>query len=132
MFHRALYGDMLCGVLLTFNRFYMRGFVFALVIFVCGSIDAQVALDKQRHYAAGVVTATTGYGITLRMGGDRRRARWVGFVTCVMVGVAKETLDVYRPGAGFDVRDLGATVLGGASFVVTDRVLEGQKRKFKF
>ena len=127
MFHRALYGDMLCGVLLTFNRVCMRGFVFALIIFVCGSMDAQVALDKQRHYAAGVITATTGYGITLRRGGDRRSARWVGFVTCVMVGVAKETLDVYRPGAGFDVRDLGATVLGGASFVAIDRVLEAQK-----
>ena len=105
----------------------MRVLVFALVIFICGSMDAQVALDKQRHYAAGVITATTGYGITLRRGGDRRRARWVGFVTCVMVGVAKETLDAYRPGAGFDVRDLGATVMGGVSFVVADWVLEGQK-----
>jgi len=106
----------------------MRGFVFALVIFICGSIDAQVASDKRLHYAAGFTAAACGYELVYRVTGDKVVARWSGVVVSLLAGVAKETIDIYRPGSGFDVQDLEATVFGGVTFVVTIKLLD--KRKY--
>ena len=122
-------GDMLCRVLLTFyGGSYMRGILFIIIISMFGMAGAQVALDKRLHYAAGVTAAACGYELVYRVTGDKVAARWSGVVVSLLVGVTKETIDIYRPGSGFDAQDLGATVFGGVTFVVTIKLLD--KRKY--
>ena len=105
----------------------MRSMFFILIIFISGGIDAQIALDKQKHYVAGIITATTGYEVVYRITGDKRKARCAGVLASILVGVMKETFDAHRPGAGFDPEDLSATILGGLTFGITIKLLDKRR-----
>jgi len=103
----------------------------AVVLFFTLSItNAQdIPKDKKLHFQAGVITGAIGYDFVYSKTKDRNKAFAAGILTSVLAGVAKETYDSTRPGNKFDVKDLGATALGGISVNVTIQLFNKKKKK---
>ena len=103
----------------------------AVVLFFTLSITnaQQVPEDKQLHFGAGLISGTIGYEYVYSKTKDRKKAFAAGILTSVLAGVAKETYDSTRPGNKFDVKDLGATALGGISVNVTIQLFNKKKKK---
>lgn len=88
-------------------------------IFLTSAISAQVAYDKKLHIGAGVVVGTWGTFAGNSMNWTPEQSALFGVGSVVVAGVGKEAWDYsWRifgdTSARFDVKDLGATMIGGA------------------
>ncbi len=103
----------------------------AVVLFFTLSItNAQdIPKDKQLHFAAGMLSSSVGYDYVYSKTKDRKKAFAAGILTSVLAGVAKETYDSTQSGNKFDIKDLGATALGGVSVSVTIQLFNKKKKK---
>jgi uncharacterized protein YfiM (DUF2279 family) len=103
----------------------------AVVLFFTLSItNAQdIPKDKQLHFAAGMLSSSVGYDYVYSKTKDRKKAFAAGILTSVLAGVAKETYDSTQPGNKFDIKDFGATALGGISVSVTIQLFNKKKKK---
>jgi len=103
----------------------------AVVLFFTLSItNAQdIPKDKKLHFQAGVITGAIGYDFVYSKTKDRNKAFAAGILTSVLAGVAKETYDSTRQGNKFDIKDLGATALGGVSVNLTIKLFNKKKKK---
>lgn len=90
-----------------------------------GLVDMGIPADKQYHFIAGGFSSVWGYGVTYHNTQDRRKAKFWGIVTPLVIGALKEVADIKT--TGFDVKDLGATVLGGVVVTYTFDFLVGRK-----
>ena len=90
-----------------------------------GLVNMGIPADKQQHFMAGGFSSIWGYGITYGNTKDRRKAKFWGIVTPIVIGTLKEVSDIKT--TGFDVKDLGATVLGGVVVTYTFDFLVGRK-----
>ena len=104
-----------------------------MVLFFTLSItNAQgIPKDKQLHFGAGLVSGTVGYEYVYSKTNNRKKAFAAGILTSVLAGVVKETYDSTQSGNKFDIKDLGATALGGISVNVTIQLFNKKKRKQK-
>jgi putative lipoprotein len=103
----------------------------AVVLFFTLSItNAQdIPKDKQLHFAAGMLSSSVDYDYVYSKTKDRKKAFAAGILTSVLAGVAKETYDSTQPGNKFDIKDFGATALGGISVSVTIQLFNKKKKK---
>lgn len=87
-----------------------------------------IALDKQQHAAGGIWAGTTAYMIAYQ-GKDenRKRGRFWGIVTPIVLGTLKEVADTKT--TGFDMADLGYTVADGVVATFTWDILMKRKHK---
>jgi uncharacterized protein YfiM (DUF2279 family) len=88
-------------------------------ILLTSAISAQVAYDKKLHIGAGVVVGTWGTFAGNSMNWTPEQSALFGVGSVVVAGVGKEAWDYsWRifgdTSARFDVKDLGATMIGGA------------------
>jgi VanZ family protein len=95
---------------------------------------AQIPKDKQLHLVAG----TTIGSWCFLVGDHNQRSEWkpiiYGISGATLAGVAKESYDRLQ-GRPFDVRDLGATMIGGIISVViieTTRTIINRHRRHLF
>jgi hypothetical protein len=96
---------------LTLILFLVSSFNFAQ------SNDFSFAKDKQMHTLAGGFCAASGYGLTYSYTKDRKKAKFWGIVTPLVVGTLKELSD--RKTTGFDVADLTYSVVSGIAVTYT-------------
>jgi len=85
---------------------------------------SQIPYDKQLHFVAGAMTGASIHAVTYNITKNRRKA-WIwsmGFV--LVVGLAKEIDDEIRYKGGFDIEDLGVTLLGGLSANITFEIFK--------
>jgi uncharacterized protein YfiM (DUF2279 family) len=88
-------------------------------ILLTSAISAQVAYDKKLHIGAGIVVGTWGTFTGNSMNWTPEQSALFGVGSVVVAGVGKEAWDYsWRifgdTSARFDVKDLGATMIGGA------------------
>ena len=87
--------------------------VILTAILLTSAISAQVDYDKKLHAGAGVVIGTwgtlAGNSLDLKPGGSAL----FGIASATVAGLGKELWDEIEYG-GFDVKDFGATMIGGA------------------
>ena len=92
----------------------MKKSLFTLFVFLPIFVASQtVPVDKQYHIGAGIVIGTWGTfaGNSLNLDAERSAAFGIGAV--FVAGLGKELWDELDYG-GFDMKDLGATMIGGA------------------
>jgi hypothetical protein len=93
-----------------------------IILFLFSSLaGAQIPKDKQLHFVAG----TTIGSWCFLVGDHNKQSEWkpviYGISGATLAGIGKETYDKLQ-GRPFDVRDLGATILGG---IVSVGIIEG-------
>jgi len=83
-----------------------------LLLFLTLTTSAQIPYDKKLHAGAGVLMGTWGTFAGNSMLYKPERAALFGTTSVAVAGLGKEIWDEveYR---GFDVKDLGATMIGG-------------------
>jgi hypothetical protein len=84
--------------------------IIALLITV--SLQAQIDVDKKYHAGAGMVIGTWGTFAGNSMNWKPEKAALFGVATAVTAGIGKELWDKIDYGR-FDVKDVGATAIGG-------------------
>ena len=100
------------------------------ILFIVSTINftnAQIAKDKQLHFAAGMIASSTGYGYVWNRTKDKKKALIAGIGTAILAGTAKEILDSRQINNKFDVNDLAATTLGGITIGVTINLIKPKK-----
>lgn len=88
-----------------------------------------IPLDKQAHFAGGALFAVGGYSLGYWADENRKRGKFWGIVTTVLVGTVKELCDINT--TGFNAKDLGYTAVGGIVMTYTYDFLLGRKLKRK-
>ena len=81
-------------------------------IILTSAISAQIAYDKKLHFAAGAVVGTWGTFAGSSLNLKPEGSALFGIASATVAGLGKELWDEIDYG-GFDVKDMGATVLGG-------------------
>jgi uncharacterized protein YfiM (DUF2279 family) len=88
--------------------------------------DATIPQDKQLHYISGLLTSavayTFSYGLQNKYTTNKKKhnkALIIAAGAALGIGLVKELYDSRKGGSGFDIKDLGATVLGGMTLGVT-------------
>ena len=113
--------------------------ILALILLLSFSVNAQnnglgwmfintntIAADKQEHFAGGVFIGMSAYSLTLgNTDGNRKKAKFWGILTPILVGTLKELSD--SRSTGFDWADLGYTAGGGIVATYTFDFLAGWK-----
>ena len=102
----------------------MRILLLILTAIAAINASAQIAPDKQLHYAAGVVSGAVGYELIYRITKDKKKARWGGYATSILAGTLKEVIDSQQLGNRFDPNDLLATTLGGITVGITIKLFD--------
>lgn len=97
----------------------MKALLIVLVMAMGYGAVAQVALDKQKHFAAGATISAISYGMAYDLTENNNKSIWAGVTMSVTAGVVKETIDSKQPGNRFDPYDLLATTLGGITVGIT-------------
>jgi hypothetical protein len=93
-----------------------------IILFLFSSlVDAQIPQDKKLHFTAGAT-----FGSWCFVVGDYNiKSEWkpiiYGIGGATLAGIGKESYDKIK-GRPFDVRDLGATMLGG---IISVGIIEG-------
>lgn len=92
---------------------------------------SQIADDKVLHLCAGWTTSAASYAVVYGITkGDVKKSILYSTAFTLLVGALKETYDSTQPNNKFDVRDLGATIIGGLSFSLAISIpLSNNKRK---
>ena len=118
----------------------------AFIILLSFSVNAQesglgwifintntIKADKQEHFAGGFYLGMSAYSLTLgNTDGNRKKAKFWGIVTPILVGTLKELSDSRSGGTGFDWADLGYTAGGGIVATYTfDFLRQRHKRRNK-
>ena len=118
--------------------------ILAFIILLSFSVNAQesglgwmfintntIKADKQEHFAGGFYIGLSAYSLTLgNTDGNRKKAKFWGIVTPILVGTLKELSDSRK--TGFDWADLGYTA--GVGIVATytfDFLRQRHKRRNK-
>ena len=96
----------------------------SIAIFSVMPVHGQIAKDKQMHLGAGAVVGSWGYMIPAESKGWKPIVFSIGSAT--VAGVGKELVDMGGFGTP-DIKDLGATVIGG---VVTAGIITGVRAIF--
>ena len=83
-------------------------------LFISSFCHAQKLIpdDKAAHILAGALISQTTYIYTYKFTQDKNKALICSIVTPILVGTIKELYDSRKGGSGFDVKDLGCTVIG--------------------
>lgn len=107
----------------------MRKLITLLLIASAGFAQQKKPLipkDKVMHFAAGTLTSafayTFAYGLQDKYTTSKKRhnkALIIAAGAAFGMGLVKELYDSRKGGSGFDVKDLGATALGGMILGVT-------------
>ena len=119
----------------------MRNLILLIALFLTVNIYSQdsslgwmfvnsntIALDKQAHFAGGGFIGMSAYFVTLGLtDSNRKKARFWGIATPILVGTIKELSDSRSGGTGFDWADLGYTAGGGITATYTFDFLVGWK-----
>ena len=84
-----------------------------------------IPLDKQMHFTGGSFVSIWGYGLSYNANEDRRKAKFWGIASGIIVGTAKELSDIGT--TGFDVEDLAYTVGGSIVMTYTIDFLVGRR-----
>lgn len=80
---------------------------------VIASVNAQkIGKDKYYHLGAGALASGFTGGLAYELTNDLNKSLKYGLATGVLAGVGKELYDSRNGGSGFDVKDLGFTVVG--------------------
>ncbi|WP_196886008.1 hypothetical protein [Aureivirga sp. CE67] len=102
----------------------MRLTLLLLFTMVTFSLQAQGTKyeDKIMHYGAGnFVAASTSVFYNMITPKEKRSKIWKSvfcLASATLVGLGKELYDKSAPNGQFDVKDLGATMLGGLTIVI--------------
>lgn len=83
---------------------------------ITGTVIGQIPYDKKLHVGAGFAIGTWGTFAGNSMNLKPERATLFGIGSVAVAGLGKEIWDEIEYG-GFDVKDLGATMIGGAASV---------------
>ena len=100
--------------------------LFLLPLFCFGQLPQR---DKLMHFIAGGAIADASYLIAKNINNDHKKSFWISVGTSIGFGIAKEVWDINR--TGFDLKDIGATALGGVSVSMSFTINERFKLKFK-
>jgi len=90
-----------------------------------------IALDKQAHGAAGLWLGAGAYSMTYEITkGNRKKSKFWGIATPILIGTLKELSDNKAGGTGFDWADLGYTAGGGivATYTLDFLIVRKNKR----
>ena len=101
--------------------------ILLILLFITSFANAQVQKDKVKHFVAGAVISSVSYAWIYQATHSHKKAFWGGLGVSILAGVVKESIDQYNYG-GFDIKDLGATGLGGVTGTVTIEIFR-KKRK---
>ena len=89
-----------------------------------------IAADKQEHFVGGGFIGMNAYFIAYgSTNHDRKKAKFWGILTPILVGTIKELSDSRKGGTGFDWADLGYTAGGGIVATYTFDFLVGRKKR---
>ena len=119
----------------------MKNLILLIALFLTFNIYAQenstgwmfintntISADKQIHFTGGGFIGMTAYFTTLQLTNEnRKKARFWGIATPILVGTLKELSDSRSGGTGFDWVDLGYTAGGGITATYTFDFLVGWK-----
>jgi len=110
----------------------MKKTLIVLLVVFSATVNAQIAEDKKKHYAAGVITSAVSYEFIYKLTKNKKKARIGSIISTILVGSLKETLDSTQPGNRFDHKDLLATTLGGISVNITIKLFDKNKKRKKW
>ena len=88
---------------------------------------AQIAKDKQLHFAAGSIAGSAGYTYVWQKTKDKKKATIAAISTALLAGTVKEIIDSTQDNNSFDTKDLAATALGGITISVTINLFNKKK-----
>ena len=101
--------------------------VIYLTVLSAAAANAQIAKDKQLHFAAGSIAGSTGYTYVWQKTKDKKKATIAGIGTALLAGTVKEIIDSTQDNNNFDTKDLAATALGGITISVTINLFNKKK-----
>lgn len=97
------------------NDTILRIVIISICLFftVIASVNAQtIGKDKYYHLGAGALASSFTGGLAYELTNDLNKSLKISLATGVFVGVAKEVYDSRDGGSGFDIADIGATLVG--------------------
>ena len=109
----------------------MKKLIFILLVGYIGQAQ-MIPYDKQKHLMAGAYVSGVTYGIVYLESkkNKAKRAFWWGFAAGTTAGILKEVKDEIDYG-GFDVKDLGATMIGSLTACVALEIFRHKPNKQK-
>ncbi len=99
-----------------------RFIAFAAIVIITFNCIAQIPYDKKMHIGAGAAAGIWGTFAGNSLNFKPEGSALFGIGSVIVAGVGKETYDyldgkIFKTGNYFDVKDLGATIIGGVAGV---------------
>ena len=108
----------------------LKSIIILLTLIYTTHTSAQIEQDKILHFSAGVssglVAGTIAYGLTT----DSNKAFYGALITGTTLGLGKELYDLRSGGSGFDVKDLGATIIGTIASAYLTKLITKQHKRY--
>ena len=95
------------------NKKTMKKLFILLAIALTINVNAQIAPDKQKHAIAGGLIGSSVTYFTIENSHNMAKSMAYGMAFATAAGIGKESYDVLFCQSTFDLKDLGATMIGG-------------------
>jgi hypothetical protein len=95
------------------NKNIMKKTLLFMAIVLTINVNAQIAPDKQKHAIAGGLIGSSVTYFTIENSHNMAKSMAYGMVFSTAAGIGKESYDVLFCKNKFDLKDFGATMVGG-------------------